>query len=194
MSTYHDVILFIVDSIGALGYFGVFALMFLESTFFPFPSEVIMIPAGYLISQGEMSFILVMVMSVLGSISGAWVNYYIAVRFGRKMLLKIISEVKLRKVESFFEKHGPISTFNGRLIPIVRQYISFPAGLAKMNPLKFTIYTAAGSIVWSLILVSLGYFLGQNQDLLDKYIKEVILIILLFVVILTVIYSHYKKS
>jgi len=194
MSTYHDVILFIVDSIGALGYFGVFALMFLESTFFPFPSEVIMIPAGYLISQGEMSFMLVMVMSVLGSISGAWVNYYIAVRFGRKMLLKIISEVKLRKVESFFEKHGPISTFNGRLIPIVRQYISFPAGLAKMNPLKFTIYTAAGSIVWSLILVSLGYFLGQNQDLLDKYIKEVILIILLFVVILTVIYSHYKKS
>ena len=193
MNAYHDVVLFIVSSIGALGYFGIFTLMFLESTFFPFPSEVVMIPAGYLISRGDMSLTLVIVMSVLGSIAGAWVNYYIAVRFGRGILLKVVSETKLEKVEVFFEKHGPISTFNGRLVPIVRQYISFPAGLAKMNPVKFTVYTAIGSTVWSFILVSLGYFLGQNQQLIDGYMKQIIIIILLCMAIFTSLYIYYKK-
>ena len=193
MEIYHTIVTFIVGSIGTLGYFGIFILMFLESTFFPFPSEVVLIPAGYLISQGKMDFTLVMLMELLGSIAGAWVNYYIAARFGRKVLLRVITGVQLKKVEVFFQKHGPISTFNGRLVPVVRQYISFPAGLAKMNPMKFTLYTFVGSLVWGLILVSLGYFLGQNEELIQRYLKEITIIVLFAIATITIFYIFYNK-
>ena len=158
-----SIVHFLVETIGQWGYIGIFLLMFLESSFFPFPSEVVMIPAGYLAYKGEMNIFLVIVSGVLGSISGAWFNYLIASKFGRKFLKKFISNEKLSKLDKFFEKHGHISTFSGRLIPGVRQYISFPAGLTKMNGVVFTIFTGLGSLIWILILVGLGYFIGQNQ-------------------------------
>ncbi len=193
MAIYQSIVNFLVTSIGILGYGGIFILMFLESSFFPFPSEIVMIPAGYLAYQGKMNLVLVIVTGILGSIAGAWLNYFLADKFGRKLLLKFLKEHHLKMVERFFEKHGHISTFNGRLIPVIRQYISFPAGLAKMNPLKFTLYTGLGAGIWVTMLTFLGYFLGQNKDLIHKYLKQITIITLICISVLTIIYIYFKK-
>jgi membrane protein DedA with SNARE-associated domain len=193
MVAYKTIISFLVSSIGMLGCTGIFILMFLESSFFPFPSEVVMIPAGYLAYQGKMNLILAVAIGILGSIAGAWLNYFLADKFGRKLLLKFLKERHLKMVENFFEKHGPISTFNGRLIPVIRQYISFPAGIAKMDALKFTLYTGFGAGIWVIILTFLGYFLGQNEVLIHKYLKEITILGLIFVIILTIGYIYLKK-
>ena len=189
-----SIIDFLVDSISNLGYIGIFILMFLESSFFPFPSEIVMIPAGYLAYKGEMNLILIIISGVLGSISGAWFNYLIASKLGRKFLQKFISKEKLSKLEIFFEKHGHISTFSGRLIPGVRQYISFPAGLGNMNGFIFTFFTGLGSLIWILILVGLGYFIGENQKLIHKYLKEITIITLIILAGIIFIYYKYQKA
>ena len=189
-----EIINFLVSTIGTLGYFGIFALMFLESSFFPFPSEVVMIPAGYLAFKGDMNLTLVLIFGVLGSLAGAWLNYILALRYGRGLILKIVSNEKLEKLELFFTNYGNISTFTGRLIPGVRQYISFPAGLAKMNKITFSIYTILGAAIWSLILVSLGYFLGDNQELIHQYLKEFTIGLLILILILFIIYFKIGKK
>ncbi|WP_457561451.1 DedA family protein [Caminibacter pacificus] len=187
-----EIVNFLVDTIGAWGYIGIFLLMFLESSFFPFPSEVVMIPAGYLASKGEMNLYLAIFVAVLGSVAGAWFNYLIASHMGRAFLIKFMSEEKIKKLENFFENHGHISTFSGRLIPGVRQYISFPAGLAKMHPLKFTIYTALGAGIWVTILALLGYFIGENQQIIHKYLREITIITLVVLVIIIFVYIKLK--
>ena len=189
-----NIINFLLNTIGEWGYIGIFLLMFLESSFFPFPSEVVMIPAGYLAYKGDMNLFLAITSGVLGSISGAWFNYLIANKFGRKFLEKIIKKEKLDKLDKFFEKHGHISTFSGRLIPGVRQYISFPAGLAKMNGFIFTFFTGLGSLIWILILVALGYYIGQNQELIHKYLKEITIMTLIILGVIIYIYYRYQKS
>ena len=190
----HEIIDFLVNTIGSMGYFGIFALMFLESSFFPFPSEVVMVPAGYLAFKGDMSLLLVILAGVLGSIAGAWLNYLLALKFGRRFMKKIMSESKIDALEKFFLKHGHISTFTGRLIPGIRQYISFPAGLARMDGLKFTIYTALGASIWATILTMLGYYLGANQDLLHKYLKEITIATLFLVAMIIVWYYRRSKN
>ncbi len=190
-----EIVNFLVDTIGAMGYFGIFALMFLESSFFPFPSEVVMIPAGYLAFKGNMNLALVIATGILGSLAGAWFNYILASKFGRALLLKLMNKEKVDKLENFFEHHGHISTFTGRLIPGIRQYISFPAGLANMNPLKFSFYTAFGAGIWVIVLTLLGYFLGANEDLIHKYLKEITVITLILVTMLIIFYIwRHKKT
>ncbi len=188
-----NIIEFLVSSIDTLGYLGIILLMLLESSFIPFPSEVVMIPAGYLISKGEMSTLYVLCSGLLGSIAGAWLNYFIALKFGRGFLLKIISKENMNKMDMFFQKHGHISTFTGRLIPVVRQYISFPAGLTKMNGLKFTIYTTAGALIWIILLTLLGYFIGDNQNLVQKYLKDITNITIIVVSLILLIYIKIKR-
>jgi membrane protein DedA with SNARE-associated domain len=190
----NEIINWIVQSVSDLGYIGIFIMMFLESSFFPFPSEVAMIPAGYLASKGEMNFFIAFFAALLGSVAGAWFNYFLAYKYGRKLILKFLKEHHLKKLEDFFEKHGEISTFNGRLIPGIRQYISFPAGLAKMNALKFTIYTSFGAGLWILILECLGYFIGEKSQLIHKYITEITLITLVILLIITFIYIKKRKD
>jgi membrane protein DedA with SNARE-associated domain len=190
----NEIIRFLVGMIENMGYFGIILLMFLESSFFPFPSEVVMIPAGYLAYIGKMNFIFVVVFGIVGSLLGSWFNYFLASRYGRKLLLKITKEEKIQELEDFFEKHGHISTFTGRLIPGIRQYISFPAGLAKMNPLKFSIYTGLGAGIWCIILTLLGYIFGKNQELIHKYLREVTIITLILVIILIVGYAYKEKK
>jgi len=188
-----EIINFLVETIGDLGYLGIFVLMFLESSFFPFPSEVVMIPAGYLSYKGDMNLILVLLFGISGSLAGAWFNYILAHKFGRDFLLKFINREKVSKLDNFFENHGHISTFTGRLIPGVRQYISFPAGLAKMDKIKFTIYTTLGATIWVTILTLLGYFIGENQDLIHKYLNEITISTLILVTIIIFTYIKGRK-
>ena len=198
MDLLHQIINFLVETIGSLGYIGIFALMFLESTFFPFPSEVVMIPAGFLAYKGDMNLYIVLLMGILGSLGGALLNYYLSKTLGRKLLLKYghyiwFEEDKLIKMEKFFKNHGEISTFNGRLIPVIRQYISLPAGLSNMNIFKFSIYTTLGASIWVIVLTLLGYFLGSNQELIKEYLKSITIATLITIVIISIIYIKYKK-
>ena len=189
-----NIVNFLVETIGEWGYIGIFLLMFLESSFFPFPSEVVMVPAGYLAYKGDMNLFLIIISGLIGSISGAWFNYFLASKFGRKFLEKFIKKEKLDKLDKFFATHGHISTFSGRLIPGVRQYISFPAGLAKMNGFIFSFFTGLGSLIWILVLVGLGYFIGENQTLIHKYLKEITAVTLIILGIIVFIYYKYQKS
>ena len=189
-----EIINYLVDTIGSLGYIGIFLLMFLESSFFPFPSEVVMIPAGYLAYKGDMNLGFVLFAGISGSLAGSWFNYILAHKFGRKFLLKIMSEEKVDKLDKFFENHGHISTFTGRLIPGVRQYISFPAGLAKMDKIKFSLYTILGAGIWVVILTLLGYFIGENQELIHKYLKEITIIVVLIMIVVIGIYIKRRKK
>ena len=189
----HEIADAIVGYIGDMGYWGIFLLMFLESTFFPFPSEIIMIPAGYLAFKGEMNVYMVVLIGILGSVGGALFNYYLAMYFGRKFILKygkyfFIKEETLDKLEAFFTKHGELSTFNGRLIPGIRQLISLPAGLAQMNVVKFSFYSALGAGIWVVVLVALGYLLGSNEELISEYLKTATVIALISVVLITIFY------
>jgi membrane protein DedA with SNARE-associated domain len=194
----HEIAQTIVQYIGDMGYWGIFLLMFLESTFFPFPSEIIMIPAGYLAYQGEMNVSLVIFIGILGSLLGALFNYYLAMHFGRKFILKygkyfFIKEETLDKLEAFFTKHGEVSTFNGRLIPGIRQLISLPAGLAKMNIARFSLYSALGAGIWVVVLVALGYLLGSNEALISEYLHTATIIALISVVFITLFYIVRNK-
>ena len=196
---FHEIITFIVDTVSQFGYVGIFVMMFLESSFFPFPSEVVMIPAGYLVAKGEMNMFMVLLMGISGSLAGALFNYYLAIKFGRSFLSKygkyvLFKEKTLQKVECFFAKHGHISTFSCRLIPAVRQYVSFPAGLAKMCILKFSIYTSLGAAIWVSILALLGFYIGENQQMIDEYLKVIIISILVLLVIMALFYMRYKAK
>ena len=191
------VVNFIVTTVGNLGYIGIFIMMFLESSFFPFPSEVVMIPAGYLASKGEMNLYLAIFFGIIGSLAGAILNYFLAIKFGRAFLLKygkyiLFKEESLNKIERFFQKHGHISTFSGRLIPAVRQYISLPAGLAKMNLLAFSIYTALGAAIWVIILALLGFYIGENETLVKEYLRVIVISILGLLAILAIFYIRIK--
>ena len=195
----HDIVNFLLETIGSLGYIGIFALMFLESTFFPFPSEVVMIPAGYLAYKGEMNIYLIIFIGSLGSLGGALFNYYLSKTLGRRLLLKYghyvwFDEEKLKKLESFFKRHGEISTFNGRLIPGIRQYISLPAGLSNMNIFRFSLYTTLGAGIWVAILALLGYFIGGNQELVSEYLKIITVITIITIIIISIVYMQYTKS
>jgi len=194
----HDIAQFLVNQIGDMGYIGIFLLMFLESTFFPFPSEIIMIPAGYLAYQGEMNLYMVILVGILGSVAGALLNYYLAMHLGRKIILKygkyfFIKEETLDKLDTFFAKHGEISTFTGRLIPGIRQLISLPAGLSRMNLFKFSLYTAIGAGIWVVVLVLIGYLVGSNQELISEYMKSATLIALVSVVLIVIFYMIRNK-
>ncbi len=189
----HEIVNQVVEIVGSLGYAGIFIMMFLESSFFPFPSEVVMIPAGYLAYKGEMNIYAAIGAGILGSVAGALFNYYLAMKFGRKFLLKygkyfFLKEDSLDKLERFFQKHGEVSTFNGRLIPGIRQYISLPAGLSRMNVWKFSAYTALGAGIWVAVLAGLGYILGSNEAMIKEYLHMATFIALLSVAFITIFY------
>ncbi len=195
----HEYAQLLVDQIFDWGYLGIFIMMAIESSFVPFPSEIVLIPAGYLASQGEMSITFIMLSALGGSLVGAFVNYFLALTLGRAILLKygkyfFIKEATLLKMENFFASHGHISTFSGRLIPGIRQFISIPAGLARMNVAEFASYTALGAGIWALVLTLLGYFIGENQELISIYLKQITIAVVALLVILSVVYYKIKKK
>jgi len=189
----------LVDTVLGLGYPGIFLLMAVESSFVPFPSEVVLVPAGYLVSQSQMHLGMVMLMALLGSLCGALINYYLALGLGLPLLRRygryvFISAPTLEKLERFFKAHGPISTFSGRLIPGIRQLISIPAGLARMPMAPFLGYTALGAGLWSLTLVLLGYVIGRNETLLHTYLREITFGMLAAVALLIAWYVYRRRK
>ena len=188
-----SVINWLVETVGAMGYPGVFLLMAVESSFIPFPSELIMIPAGYLAYGGKMNMLLVILCGTLGSLVGAYVNYFGARYLGRPLILKyghyvLISEEKFKKVETYFLRHGEISTFIGRLLPGVRQLISLPAGLAGMNHWKFSFYTLLGAGIWVTVLTLIGFFVGSNQALIVEYSRQALYGVLVVSAMIVAVY------
>jgi membrane protein DedA with SNARE-associated domain len=188
-----ELIAWIIQTVGHLGYPGIFLLMALESSFFPFPSEVVMIPAGYLAYRGEMNLAAAVAMGTAGSLAGALVNYYLAVWLGRPFLERygrylFLPPEKLHRVERFFRNHGEISTFLGRLVTVVRQYISFPAGLARMPMGRFLFYTGLGAGIWVTILAAIGYVAAGKEELIRAYSREATLALLAFCAALLALY------
>lgn len=166
----HTLITWLVETIGTMGYPGLFMLMAMESSIIPVPSELVMPPAGYLAFQGRMNPWLAILAGTLGSLAGAYANYFASHYLGRPLILKygryvLIPPDKFERVEAFFLRHGEISTFIGRLLPVVRHLISIPAGVAGMNHLRFSLYTLLGAAIWCAILTWIGYALGEHQEL-----------------------------
>lgn len=197
----HHFVQWLVDFVHHLGYVGIFIMTFIESTFVPIPAEVTMIPAGYLVQQGKMDLFLVLASSIAGTVGGAYFNYWLAKRYGRDLFIRygkylMMTPEKLDKLERFFAKHGVISTFTGRLLPGIRHYISFPAGLARMDLKKFVIYTALGGAIWMTVLVLLGYYIGENKELMMHYMPRIKLGLMGVLVLGAVVYiwKHGKSD
>jgi membrane protein DedA with SNARE-associated domain len=190
----------ILSTVGEWGYTGIFIMMAIESSFIPFPSEVVMIPAGYLCFKGEMSLGLVLMAGFAGSMIGAWINYLLAMSLGRRFLYAYGKYIFMRletlhKMEEFFRVHGAVSTFSGRLIPGIRQLISIPAGLSKMSFGLFSFYTFLGAGLWSSALVYLGYFMGEKEELIKAYLQELVWAAVILVVCIGLVYTYfYKRS
>lgn len=181
----HTLVQWLLGTIGAMGYPGIFLLMAMESSVIPVPSELVMPPAGYLAFQGKMNMGIAILCGTVGSLVGAYVNYYVSHYLGRPLILKygkyvLIPPDKFKRVEHFFLKHGEISTFIGRLLPVIRHLISIPAGLAGMNHLKFSLYTLLGAGIWCTVLTLIGYAIGENQQLIMKYSHQALLWVVLF--------------
>ena len=194
----HTLVQWLVDTIGVMGYPGIVLLMAMESSIIPVPSELVMPPAGYLASQGKMNMIVAILCGTAGSLAGAYANYYASRYLGRPLILKygkyvLIPPDKFERVERFFLQHGEISTFIGRLLPVVRHLISIPAGIAGMNHLKFSLYTLAGAGIWCSILTGIGYAIGENQQLIMQYAHRALVWVILFSIALVAAYVWWHR-
>ena len=191
-----------------MNYGTVTLLMVVESSFIPFPSEVVVPPAAYkaLEEDSNMNIVLVVVFATLGAIIGAIINYYLALWLGRPIIYKfaesrfgkmcLLSKEKIEKAEAYFDKHGKSSTFIGRLVPGIRQLISIPAGLARMNIVNFIGFTALGAGVWNIILAVLGYVGHGNKDLINQYSHELsyLLLVLGIAFVAYLVFKAVKKK
>jgi membrane protein DedA with SNARE-associated domain len=195
----HDLINWLLNTLNAMGYPGIFALMAMESSIIPLPSELVMPPAGYLAHQGQMNIWIAIIMGTVGSLAGAYANYFAAHWLGRPLILKYgkyvwITEEKFAKAESFFLKHGEISIFIGRLLPVIRHLISIPAGIAGMNHFRFSLYTLVGAGIWCTILAWIGYFIGKEQGLIMKYSHQAVIGVIIFSAVLIAFYIWRQKK
>jgi len=191
----HEIINIIVNFVGELGYTGIFFMMVLESSFFPFPSEVAMIPAGYLASIGQMNFAIAFLAGTAGALIGASINYILWYKLGAPIIKTLINKywkyflIKIEhyeRTEIYFQKHWVITTFLARFVTVIRQLISLPAGVFKMNFAKFLFYTGLWAGWWNLLLMWVGYVAWETWNLVIAGI--------LFVVIIGTIYYFIHKN
>ncbi len=167
----------LIETVSTLGYPGIVLLMAIESSVVPLPSELVMPPAGYLAAKGRMDPVLAVLAGTLGSILGALANYWLAVRIGEPVLRRygkfiLLSNKSLDRTEAYFLRHGEISTFVGRLLPVIRHLISIPAGMARMNLARFVLFTGLGAGIWCAILTYIGWFVGTHEDQLKSTAYE----------------------
>ena len=192
-----------------INYKNICLLMTVESSFIPFPSEVVIPPAAYIACKEDsrLNIFLVILFGTIGAMIGAYINYFLAIWLGRPIVYKLadsklgrlclLNSEKIKKAEDYFNKRGNVSTFVGRLIPGIRQLISIPAGLAKMNLLSFSLFTFLGALIWNAILALLGYLAHGQSDLIDKYNSELsiaIIALLGLVIIYFVVKNIIKKK
>lgn len=205
-----DLFSFLLDQ---LNYVNVFILMTIESTFIPFPSEIVLPPAAYHAhATGDQNVFLLIIAATLGADLGATINYFLAFYLGRPMIYAfarsiwghrcLLNEEKVERSEKYFDDHGVVATLTGRLVPVVRQLISIPAGLAKMNYLKFILYTTIGAGIWNCVLAAIGWYLQTivpEDQLMGKvneyseHIKIVILAVIFIAAIILITKKYLKK-
>ena len=196
-----------------LNYGAIVFLMFIESTFIPFPSEIVVAPTAYHAAAGELNIVLVILFATIGADLGAISNYALAYYLGRPIIYRFVNSrwgrlcllntEKLEKSEKYFADHGAVATLTGRMLPVIRQLISIPAGLAKMNFWKFILYTTLGAGCWNCVLAALGWYLHSivpEEQLNNKineygeYIKWITISIFVVAVLIYAIVRHYKKK
>ncbi len=189
-----------------LNYFTITLLMAIESSFIPFPSEVVVPPAAWKAASGELNIVLVVVFSTLGSLIGAFINYYLAFWIGRPLVYKLaesklghmllLDAHKVKKAEDYFIRKGNISTLIGRLIPGIRQLISIPAGLVRMNLKNFILYTVIGAGIWNIVLAVIGYLAQGQADLINRYSSEISIavVVLLALFVGYIVYRTFFKK
>lgn len=202
---------FIAWCLEHLNYWVITLLMAIESSFIPFPSEVVVPPAAYkAATTGELNIFLVILFSTIGACIGAAVNYYLALYLGRPLIYRfaesrfghmcLLDGAKVENAERYFDKHGAVGTFFGRLVPAVRQLISIPAGLARMNIARFFLYTTLGAGIWNCILAAMGWYIGRNysgqlEEKVAEYSGElkIVMLVLGAAVVLYLAYKGLKK-
>ncbi|MEM3397292.1 MAG: DedA family protein [Thermoplasmata archaeon] len=205
MSIIAFMVQYILSIIVSIGYLGIFVLMALESACIPIPSEVIMPFAGFASSPvypgSKFNIYIVSLAGALGNLVGSLAAYYFGYYVGRAGVLRygkyfLLTEKHLRKAEVWFEKHGDKAVFIGRLLPVIRTFISLPAGIAKMNIWKFSIYSFVGSIPWCMALAYLGYILGENYTLIIEYGSILDYVMIICIVILAIYFFRrfYKEK
>lgn len=197
-----------------LNYWTITFLMTIESSAIPFPSEIVVPPAAYhAAATGEMNLFLIILFATLGAFLGAAINYFLSLWLGRPIIYKFadsrlghmltVDSSKISRAEEYFNAHGAVSTLVGRLIPVIRQLISIPAGLSRMNFAKFALYTSLGAGVWNIVLTLLGYFLerivpeDQLIDTVTKYSHEIgfgILALVVIAVLIIIVKKKFKQA
>ncbi|MEI6288520.1 MAG: DedA family protein [bacterium] len=192
-----DIIIKIMET---LGYGGLLILMALESCGVPFPSEIIMPFAGFLVSLGKMNFIMATIIGALGNLFGSLLAYYIGKAGGRPLIEKygkyiLISRHDLDMADNWFKKHGQMAVFFGRLLPVVRTYISFPAGIAKMEIKRFSAYTFAGALPWCALFTYLGIKLGENWQTVKDRLHgfDIAIAVIIIAMIIAYIIRHLRN-
>jgi len=186
-----------------MGYPGIVMLMAMESSVLPVPSELVMPPAGYLAAKGEMNLVIAIACGVLGSVLGALANYGVALWLGRAVIRRagrylLISEKALDRAERFFDHHGEISTLLGRMLPVVRHLISIPAGIARMSLPRFVLFTGLGAFLWCTILATIGYVLGQHEDVLSNvevqhYVSRALVYLIPALIVTVIVYAWRQR-
>lgn len=197
-----QIALFCINAISSMGYLGVGFLMMLESMIFPIPSELVMPFAGFLIAEGEMTFFWVVFSSIIGSLIGSLLSYYMGFKGGKKFLIKygkyfLLDQEHLTRTEQWFSKKGELTILIGRFIPVVRHFISIPAGFGKMNLKRFILYTAIGAGIWNSFLMYVGFVLGNNWESISHYSDYLswgVLIVLIILGVYFVVRRLNKKS
>ena len=192
---------FIIHTISSMGYGGVILLMGIESANIPLPSEVIMPFSGFLVSTGQFSLFWVAIAGGMGCLWGSLISYWIGAVGGRPLIEKygkyiLISHHDLDISDRWFKKWGIATVFVGRLLPIIRTFISFPAGIARVNIWRFSLYTFAGSVLWSYFLGWIGFKMGENWENLKGYFHrfDIVIGVLIVLGIIFWIYRHIKHS
>ncbi len=199
----HELVNFVVNLVWSMWYIWIYLMMTIESSFIPFPSEVAMIPAWYLASTWQMNFLVAFLAWTLGALTGAIINYMLWMKLGWPIVKTLIhrywkyiflKEDHYLQAEVYFQKHGSITTLLGRFIPAIRQLISIPAWIFKMNFAKFLFYTGIWAWIWNLILMTIWYIAGENKELIEEYSKEILTLIIIVVIIIWIIYYILNKK
>ena len=205
MTILTDIIVFlssvVIYLITAFGYLGIFLTMAMESAALPIPSEIVMPFAGYVASQGNLDFWAIVIAGTLGNLVGSLLLYYVGLKGGRPVLMKygkyiLISEREIRIAEEWFRKFGSKVIFFSRMLPVVRTFVSLPAGAAKMDIKKFSFYTLVGSVPWNIALTYVGFVLGENWQQIEGVFRafDLAIVGIAAVVIAYIAYSLFKKK